>query len=197
MSKNKYILPFRDEWYIEHGGYNEKDSHSWNIISQRYAYDFEIRKNNLPYHDNYQDPTNYYSYMQDVICPCDGFIIDMQTKYPNTLIYKDRPARCDIEDPRGNYITIKHEHGEYSTICHLEQDTINVKIGQLVKAGELLAKVGNSGNTEGPHLHFQVQNGPDFNRSTGVKITFTNTYQGKKKLKKVSQGMYVHSKINQ
>lgn len=116
---------------------------------------------------------------------------------PNTLIYKDRPARCDIEDPRGNYITIKHEHGEYSTICHLEQDTINVKIGQLVKAGELLAKVGNSGNTEGPHLHFQVQNGPDFNRSTGVKITFTNTYQGKKKLKKVSQGMYVHSKINQ
>lgn len=196
MSKNKYILPFIGEWYIEHGGYNKKDSHSWDIIPQRYAYDFEIRKDNVPYHHNYQEPANYYSYLQDVICPCDGFVVDIQSKYPNTLIYKNRPARCDIADPRGNYIMIKHEHGEYSTICHLEQNTIRVEIGQIVRAGEILGKVGNSGNTEGPHIHFQVQKGPDFNQSAGIKITFKDAYRDKKKIKKISQGMYVHSKID-
>ena len=47
MSKNRYILPFKGKWYVEYGGTKRKNSHSWNIIGQRYAYDFEIRKNNL------------------------------------------------------------------------------------------------------------------------------------------------------
>ena len=45
MSKNKYRLPFNNTWYVEYGGLTKKTSHSWDIISQRYAYDFEIRKN--------------------------------------------------------------------------------------------------------------------------------------------------------
>lgn len=194
MSKNKYILPFKKEWYVEYGGRKKKNSHSWDIISQRYAYDFEIRKDNLPYHDDYRQKENYYSYLQEVICPCDGFIIDLKNEYEDTKIYENRPIKCDVDDPRGNYITIKHKYGEYSTICHLEKDTITVKIGDIVEEGQLLGKVGNSGNTEGPHIHFQVQQGPDFNNSKGIKITFKNTYTNNKKIKYVEKNMYVYSK---
>ena len=42
MSKNKYRLPFNNTWYVEYGGLTKKTSHSWDIISQRYAYDFEF-----------------------------------------------------------------------------------------------------------------------------------------------------------
>lgn len=44
MSKNKYMLPFKGSWYVEYGGTKKENSYSWNIIGQRYAYDFEIRK---------------------------------------------------------------------------------------------------------------------------------------------------------
>ena len=196
MSKNHYILPFKGSWYVEYGGTTKKNSHSYDIIGERYAYDFEIRENNLPYHDDYHQKENYYSYLQDVICPCDGFVFELCDSYPNTKIYENRKTSCDVDDPRGNYITLKHEHGEYSTICHLEKGTITKKVGDLVNRGEVLAKVGNSGNTEGPHIHFQVNKGPDFNMSPGVKITFKNTYYNNKRVRKVEKNMTVHSKEN-
>ena len=60
MSKNKYILPFNESFYIEFGGTRKKDSHSWDVIPQRYAYDFEIRDDqNKPYHDDYLEKSNY------------------------------------------------------------------------------------------------------------------------------------------
>lgn len=194
MSKNKYILPFNGLWYVEHGGYKKKNSHSWNLIPQRYAYDFEIRENNLPYYGDYKNIDNYYSYLQNVICPCDGFVFDLENNYQNTKIYEGRKATNDILDPRGNYITIKHQNGEYSTICHLEKETINVKVGDLIEQGQVIAKVGNSGNTEGPHIHFQVQKGPNFNRDPGIKITFHDVYTNNKKITKVEAGMYVYNK---
>ena len=44
MSKNKYILPFKGSWYVEYGGTKKENSHSWALLGARYAYDFEIRK---------------------------------------------------------------------------------------------------------------------------------------------------------
>lgn len=193
MSKNKYILPVLGVWYVEYGGNRKENSHSFDIISQRYAYDFEIRKNDLPYHDDYTILSNYYSYLEDVICPSDGYVFDLVNHYPNTLVYPDRPIKCDILDPRGNYITIKHKNGEYSTICHLERGSIMVEVGDLVTQGQVLGRVGNSGNTQGPHVHFQVQSGPDFNKSVGIKINFERTYTNKRKIKRIEKGMYVYS----
>ncbi len=191
MSKNRYIIPCNGIWYVEHGGVKRKDSHSWDIIPQRYAYDLEIRKNDLPYHDDYKNEKNFYSYLENVLCPCDGFVVDIENSYKNTKIYENRPARNDVKDSRGNYITIKHEHGEYSTICHLEKDSIIVNIGDIVKEGQIIAKVGNSGNTEGPHIHFQVQNGPNFNLDKGLKIKLKNVYCNNKKIKYLKQKTYV------
>ncbi len=194
MSKNKYLLPCFGIWYVEYGGNTKETSHSWNISSQRYAYDLEIRKDNLPYHGDYHKIENYYSYLQDVLCPCDGFVIDVEDSYENTKIYNERPVCCDIEDSRGNYITIKHRGGEYSTVCHLEKNSALVKVGQLVTAGEKIGKVGNSGNTQGPHIHFQVQKGANFYHDEGVPITFKKTYCNGKKCRRIEQGMSVYKK---
>ena len=194
MSKNKYLLPFIGEYFIEYGGLTKKTSHSWDIIPQRYAYDLENRKNNLPYHDDYLKLENYYCYLDDIICPCAGFVIDIQDNQPNTKVYKDRPIINDSNDARGNYITIKHAHGEYSTICHFEKGSFKVAIGDIVEAGQVLGKVGNSGNTQGPHIHFQVQKGPDFENSKGVIITFKNAYVNSNKKRFLSKNHYVSTR---
>lgn len=173
-TKNKYILPMEGLWYVEYGGITKKDSHSWNIISQRYAYDFEIRKNNLPYKGDYTNCENYYSYKQNIIAPSDGWVIDIKNEFNDTRILKERPAICDADDPRGNYILLKHSNNEYSLVAHILKNSFKVKVGDLVKEGQIIARVGNSGNTEGPHIHFQVQKGNDFNNSQGLIISFKN-----------------------
>ena len=194
MSKNKYILPFNGKWYVEFGGIKMRTSHSWDIIPQRYAYDFEIRINNLPYKDDYKVCENYFCYLEDIIAPSDGYVYDIVDKYKVTRIIEGRPVVSDIKDVRGNYITIKHPNGEYSTICHIKKGTFKVKEGDYVKEGQVIAKVGNSGNTMGPHIHFQVQNGPDFNKSEGVKITFKNVRSGFLPTKYITCKNYVYNK---
>ncbi len=55
-----------------------------------------------------------------------------------------------------NFITIKHSFGEYSRYDHLEYQSAKVRVGQQVQIGQQIAKVGMTGYTYIPHLHFQV-----------------------------------------
>ncbi len=77
----------------------------------------------------------------------------------------------------GNAIVIKHGNGTYSQYAHLSK--INVKIGQIVKTGQSIAKSGNTGNSSGPHLHFEIRTTPNYGsavdpvsflRSKGVTV---------------------------
>jgi murein DD-endopeptidase MepM/ murein hydrolase activator NlpD len=55
-----------------------------------------------------------------------------------------------------NFITIEHSNGEYSRYDHLEYHSAKVRVGQKVNAGQEIAKIGMTGYTYIPHLHFQV-----------------------------------------
>jgi murein DD-endopeptidase MepM/ murein hydrolase activator NlpD len=55
-----------------------------------------------------------------------------------------------------NFIVIMHSNGEYSRYDHLSYNSSRVKAGQHVRAGEEIARVGMTGYTYLPHLHFQV-----------------------------------------
>ncbi|MFV2118921.1 M23 family metallopeptidase [Streptomyces sp. Act-28] len=60
----------------------------------------------------------------------------------------------------GNAIVIKHANGTYSQYAHLSK--INVKPGSKVKTGQLIARSGNTGNSSGPHLHFEIRTTPNY-----------------------------------
>ncbi|MGW2642192.1 M23 family metallopeptidase [Streptomyces sp. NPDC001348] len=77
----------------------------------------------------------------------------------------------------GNAIVIKHANGQYSQYAHLSR--IDVRIGQVVTTGQHIAKSGNTGNTTGPHLHFEIRTTPNYGsaidpvaflRAMGVKV---------------------------
>ena len=70
----------------------------------------------------------------------------------------------------GGLISIQHEGGVVTNYVHMYQDGILVKEGQEVRAGEFIGKVGNSGLSTGPHLHFEViKNGIAINPVTFMK----------------------------
>ncbi|MEU9339294.1 M23 family metallopeptidase [Streptomyces sp. NPDC048290] len=60
----------------------------------------------------------------------------------------------------GNAVVIKHGNGMYSQYAHLSQ--VNVKIGQIVKTGQKIALSGNTGNSSGPHLHFEIRKSANY-----------------------------------
>lgn len=78
------------------------------------------------------------------------------------------PLQC------GNYIVIKHAHDEYSFYGHIQYQSVKVKPGDHVKQGQPIGKIGNTGKSGCPHLHFQLMNGPDFSSARGLSCHFTN-----------------------
>ncbi|MFE2300721.1 M23 family metallopeptidase [Streptomyces sp. NPDC059445] len=60
----------------------------------------------------------------------------------------------------GNAIVIKHANGTYSQYAHLSR--IDVRIGQVVSTGQHIALSGNTGNSSGPHLHFEIRTTPNY-----------------------------------
>ncbi|WP_327155442.1 M23 family metallopeptidase [Streptomyces tubercidicus] len=67
----------------------------------------------------------------------------------------------------GNAIVIKHDDGMFTQYAHLSQ--INVSVGRQVGTGEKIGLSGSTGNSSGPHLHFEVRTGPDY--GTGIEPT--------------------------
>ena len=59
----------------------------------------------------------------------------------------------------GNYIIIMHRDGLYTLYAHGQPGSIAVSQGQYVTQGQQIMRVGNSGNSTGPHLHFEVRTG--------------------------------------
>lgn len=171
----KYSLPFKGKWYVVNGGITQDTSHSWDILPQRFAYDFiMIDEQGNSYNGDKENLHSYYCYGMDILAPADGKIIAIKNNFPDCRIMSNGQTDPNTPDIGGNRVTIKHSANEYSTICHLLPKSINVRVGQTVKRGDVIAKCGNSGNTTEPHVHFQIQNTYHFYSSIGLPILFSN-----------------------
>jgi hypothetical protein len=92
-----------------------------------------------------------------VVAPVDGIVAHVENRQI------DKPARRwiqrDVANPAGNYVSVRVNGREdvFVILAHLEQGSIGVWPGQAVRAGDLLGRCGNSGNTTRPHLHVHAQ----------------------------------------
>ncbi len=171
----KYSLPFQGSWTAVNGGTDKEFSHSWEIPTQRYAYDFIILdENGKSFTGDTKNAESYFCYGKEIISPANGEVIETGTGCPNSIITGNGRADCSASDIRGNYILIRHAKKEYSLLAHLKPGSILVKPGDLIRRGETIALCGNSGNSTEPHLHFQLQSGKSFYYSAGLPIEFEN-----------------------
>lgn len=169
-----YTLPFDGEWYTANGGVTKNTSHSWEILPQRFAYDFIIvDEEGKSYNRDKEDLRSYYCYGKEILAPADGTVVLVKNHFPDCRIMEDGQPDPDTPDIGGNRIIIRHSQNEYSAVCHLMPESVTVHIGQMVKRGDVIARCGNSGNTTEPHVHFQVQNTAHFYSCLGVPVFFS------------------------
>ncbi len=168
-------LPCEGFWTVINGGLDMQSSHSWNLITQRYAYDLIIINKDGKKNDaDASKAENYYAFGQDVLAPAEGKVIKVQS-YLRDYTYTGTGAiNFRTRDMRGNYLIIRHADRVYSFMAHLQQNSCIVKPGDLVKQGQVIAKCGNSGHSTEPHLHFHLQDHPNFYLAVGLPILFKN-----------------------
>src|SRR6185295_2182239 len=149
--------PFRGEWLVVNGGRSALINIHYRLASQRDALDIERIVNGQERTGDSKKWTSYPSWGETLYAPADGKV----AKVVNNL--DDNPLNQRDEEHRaGNQVAIDMGNGRFVLMAHLQKGSVLVAEGDTVRTGQPIAKCGNSGNTSGPHLHLQVQSGPDF-----------------------------------
>lgn len=82
----------------------------------------------------------------------------------------------------GNFIIIKHDDGNYTLYAHLAQNSIRVFAGDVVDQGQVIAKLGHSGSSTGPHLHFEMRGGENSNTHRIDPLNFVDPKDPRKNI---------------
>lgn len=114
---------------------------------------------------------NWYGYGNNVLAVCDGVIASVRNDFaesPTISGYVPTPP----ENATGNYISMKIGAGQYVFYEHLKPGSIKVKPGEKIKKGQVIASIGFTGQTTGPHLHLHIANADSPLGAEGIPFEF-------------------------
>jgi hypothetical protein len=105
--------------------------------------------------------TDWVGFGEPIHAVVDGTAVVAVDGKPDIPPMTKNPGLRTPEDYAGNNVVIAIGHGRYAVFDHLVRGSVRVRRGQHVRAGQVIGKLGNSGNTDGPHLHFGIETRPD------------------------------------
>jgi Peptidase family M23 len=188
-------LPLRGEWSIQRSPADRIPSHGTDLLGQRYAYDLVRTDHRRGFHVHPAGTLRWlllggrtrdsYGWGQPVHAALDGVVVQAVDGVPERrwlhpvreswLAVKTTLgfARGGLDPTRlaGNHVIVA-TGGTYALYAHLALGSVAVTKGQQVRAGEVLGRVGHTGNSTAPHLHFQLMDSPDPLRATGIPCAF-------------------------
>jgi hypothetical protein len=143
-------------------------------IAQRLAIDWiKLGPGGRLAHDNRSLNENWFAYKEEVLAVADGTVVAVKDGIPeNEPLTEKRAVPITIETITGNYVVLDIGRGRYATFAHLIPKSLRVSVGAKVRRGQVLGLLGNSGNSDAPHLHFQITDGPSPLGSEGVPYIF-------------------------
>ena len=173
-NKIRYRLPFDGNWLTYNGGQTPRNSHSWHLLTQRYAYDFVIADEEFRRHKGKGHRLGeYFCYDQPIVAAADGEVVSVVDNIRDGFFVGYGVANFLCRNLAGNHVVIKHAEDEYGFYAHLVQNSIGLKPGDKVTRGQQVGRCGYTGQTLEPHLHFHLQDHPAFYQALGLPIQFT------------------------
>ena len=164
-----FRLPL-DGWVrVAWGGPTAAVNYHVSAPAERWGYDLLVTAGGATYRGDGRALTDYISYDRPVHAPAAGRVVDVHDGDPDAP-----PRQPDPERGGGNRIVLEVAAGQYLFVAHLEAGTIRVSRGQHVRQGEVIANVGNSGNSSEPHVHLHLQDTPMTGAGEGIPFYFSN-----------------------
>jgi hypothetical protein len=139
-------------------------------FAQRFAIDWmRLDEAGRLVNGNAADVHSWVSYDSDVLAVADGRVVkteqNLDDQIPGSL---PDPKNITLANVDGNYIVLDLGNSVFAFYAHLRRNSISVSPGEHVKRGQVLAKLGNTGNTSAPHLHFHLMDGTSTLGSNGI-----------------------------
>jgi murein DD-endopeptidase MepM/ murein hydrolase activator NlpD len=191
FAKNTYIFPLRGVCYVGAAA-SFHTPHRW-AIPEEFGLDIaKIGESGLTHRGDGTRFEDYYAYGADVLAVADGRVVAAVNDQPEdpaamqrpdetqeayfARLQKDQATRMakGSDSVTGNYVLIDHGQNEYSLSAHLQPGSVRVHKGDTVKSGDVIGKLGSSGNSTEPHLHFQLTDKGDSLLAAGIPVNFSN-----------------------
>jgi hypothetical protein len=157
------------DWLAADGPSNDEDNHHRRgvvilagraVDSRRYAIDWKQIRDGVSFSGDARDVHSFYSYGKAVLAVADSRVLTARDGLPDNI-----PGHGDafhpavpitLETVAGNTITLDLGGGQFAYYMHLQPGSLRVEAGDRVRRGQVLARVGASGDAREPHLHFEV-----------------------------------------
>ncbi len=182
-NKNEYIFPLKGTWVI-YNSYQNIHFHR-RVYFEEFAMDLVQFSKDLVLVPKSGANEDYAHYGKEVYAVAEGEVVSCFSEFPENppgfgsrlpqeqwdSLIKEYGMKVGMA---GNYVIIRHQGDEYSLYGHLIPHSLTVKEGDTVNQGQVIGLLGNSGNSDAPHLHFQLMDGEDVFSARGLPCTFTN-----------------------
>jgi len=123
-------------------------------------------------HGDVHKNANWYCYGTPLLAVADGVVVGVRHDLPDNVPLQKPLVAITRDTIGGNFVVLDIGHGRYAFYAHMQPNSARVKVGDHVRAGQVIGLLGNSGNSSGPHLHFHIVESPSFLFSDGLPYAF-------------------------
>lgn len=110
---------------------------------------------------------SYYNYKDTLYAVADGIIYEIQDGFPENDGNMHNVTFNTAKELGGNFLALDLGNGRFAFYCHCVPGSFFHGVGKTVKEGDPIALLGNSGNSDCPHLHFELCDSPDLFMTNG------------------------------
>ncbi len=148
--------------------------------AETFAIDWAKVENDRLFAGDGKKNEQYYGFGADVLAVADGRVVyvhdGMPDETPHVLMVPKSKS-----DYGGNNVILEIAPKVFAWYAHLRQGSLRVKVGDAVEAGAPIAKLGNTGPSEGPHLHFGLLDKPDPIAGRSLPFVFDQLHLGRRR----------------
>jgi Peptidase family M23 len=139
---------------------------------ERYAIDYvRLTPDGRLFNGDKADLRSYPTFGADVIAVADGPVVAVVDNLPEQVPGAN-PVGLPLDQYAGNHVIQDIGGGNYVMYAHLKTGSVKAKLNDRLTTGQTIGAVGNTGNTDGPHLHFQLMSNPEPLRANGLPFLF-------------------------
>jgi hypothetical protein len=142
--------------------------------AERFAIDYlQLLPDGRLFNGDKTKPESYPGFGADIHAVSEGRVVAVVDGLPEQVPGKS-PSGLPLDQYAGNHIVEVLGDGNYALYAHLKTGSIKVEVGDRLNSGQVIASLGNSGNTDAPHLHFHIMSTPDPLRSNGLPFVLSS-----------------------